>query len=1069
MASAALIPMSGTAQTVDKFPGFPSLREATAKGPVKAPINQERKKGLKVFGFTQIDYNKYRNFCNWYENEYMLDKLNPIFTPEEEQLSRDLWMVNAGAYNADDGYYYAYKVKYYTIGITYSYQWLRVNPADGTWEVVCELENGAHDNTPLYDLAYSVYDREMWGLVQNVDGQVKSRIGLVDLETSEVSDLTQLNEYYFAISFDYDGNLYGIRWKYDAQDNINGTVLDTFDKNFNITNSRDILVDGQPFKSYYQHGLDFDYTTGDLIWAATDLDGNQKMVRINPDNGETKNFGAVGFNEIFLGLHVPYTVAESREAPAVITNPGFTVDKDGNNNVTLNWTNPSTTWNRKPLTDLQSVVIYRDAHSGSPVGTVDAAGMEGKTMSWTDSNTTPGVHKYYIMGKNGKGEGVETYVEAFVGHDTPGPVQNLTVSATDRGRKVVLEWEAPVTGDSEGWFDKNSLTYDIVRNPGNVTVAENLNDTYFKDSSLGEAQYFTYTVTPRTADGVGTPVESEGILAGNSLKIPFSADFTRETEANRFSSVDLGGTGATFSYTKNNKTREGCLGYSFNTGATNATLVTPALNLTEGKTYRVTYTFDINRSGYSLDEIFHHFRLLGGVAPSAEMLTQQIYDNAHFRTTRSDENCEVSAYFTSPVTGDYYVAFQMLSNLEVTGAICVNTFEIIESPENDLEVTDIYAPKSVSSSHENYFNVTVYNNGMQPQSNYSVEVGIVSLDNTFHTIAATSDVPTINAHESAVVRVKGTAAKYSGTQDVAARVVLEGDGFDGNDHSALKEVNVEPGVAFNYHVGDKASTWESTALPAYYYESKTGSQTIYTVEMLGLEKPENEIAGLAWEYFAEAEANPEVTIYLGKTDKDTYSDTNLINNGAVKVFEGVVPQVVCDKDNQEWLIVRFPEGSYFPISNTENLVVTFIANETANNGTFPLHFSVFNSPNADLNSSDGLYHSVEIRDIRNNFSFADGGKYNDNELPTLNVALNAAAVGVEGVSEAAGFSIRYIGGNLCISGDPTLIKVFSLDGRNIASIDPQGRSNVALQLSRGAYIVAAYAEDGSSKVIKIIK
>ena len=96
-----------------------------------------------------MDYNLARSFSNYYENRYELEKLNLIYDEAIDDSSvPTLYIINAGAYNTSDGNYYAYKVKYYTIGITYAYQWLKVNPADGKWEVLATLENHSHVTTP---------------------------------------------------------------------------------------------------------------------------------------------------------------------------------------------------------------------------------------------------------------------------------------------------------------------------------------------------------------------------------------------------------------------------------------------------------------------------------------------------------------------------------------------------------------------------------------------------------------------------------------------------------------------------------------------------------------------------------------------------------------------------------------------------------------------------------------------------------------------------------------------------------------------------------------------------------
>ena len=52
-----------------------------------------------------------------------------------------------------------------------------------------------------------------------------------------------------------------------------------------------------------------------------------------------------------------------------------------------------------------------------PIATVDAAGKEGEKMEFTDKGAPQGIHKYYVIAVNDKGEGVETFIEAFVGRD----------------------------------------------------------------------------------------------------------------------------------------------------------------------------------------------------------------------------------------------------------------------------------------------------------------------------------------------------------------------------------------------------------------------------------------------------------------------------------------------------------------------------------------------------------------------------------------------------------------------------------------------------------------------------
>ena len=50
------------------------------------------------------------------------------------------------------------------------------------------------------------------------------------------------------------------------------------------------------------------------------------------------------------------------------------IDANGDNKVTLSWDNPATRWNRRPLSNLSEVWIYRDSYSGEPVAKLPATG-----------------------------------------------------------------------------------------------------------------------------------------------------------------------------------------------------------------------------------------------------------------------------------------------------------------------------------------------------------------------------------------------------------------------------------------------------------------------------------------------------------------------------------------------------------------------------------------------------------------------------------------------------------------------------------------------------------------------
>lgn len=1038
----------------------PSEQEPV-KGIMRAPLNQERAKGLKVFGATMIDYDIVRHYVNYYENQYALDKLSWISREGEKGISQDrrIHSIFAGAYNPDDGNYYAYKVMLYTFEHE-PYQWVKVNPRTGEWSVIKEFESHEHASDYLYDMAYSVYDSEMFGLTQSIDGTVTSRIARMNLSDSSMEDYIQLDQYYFAIAFDYDGNLFGIRWKGDDAGNITGTMLDEFDSDFKVKKSTEILVDGKPYVSYFQHGLDFNYSTGELVWSACDMEGKQIMVVIDPDTYQTTNLGNIGYGETMIGLYVPFETATDRLAPAKVDRLSVLRNRDGSETVTLTWRNPSTTWNRKELTDLSEVYIYRDSRDSEPVGKVDAVGKEGKSGRFVD--TAPnGVHTYYLRAVNAKGLGVTDSIEGFSGRDVPGKVSDLTVRAIDEGHGVNISWGLPSTGDSEGWYDSN-LTYTVTRNPGNVTVAKDIAETSFDDKDIKEAQYYTYTVVPKSVDGEGTPNTSDGILAGSSLVIPFETSFETSNEAARFTSLNAFGVNNQFEYTKGSDGVTPVMRYFYTSDNDNA-LVSPPLGVEKGKKYHVSWSYELCRYGFTFEDHYNDFRIIAGPSMSYDALTVVAADIKQQLTEKNHEKFTVDGYFEAPEDGEYYVAFQVLTKDKNNEAwIYINNFKITPSPDDDLGVVDVEVPAFVSSADDNYFDVTVYNNGSNPQSNYKVEVGISQLNGTFVPFATTTEVPALAAHEKAVVRVKGHTAS-TGIQDLQAHVILEGDGFAGNDFSDYKEVEFYDGAPFNFHAVDDASEWEDSSVPFCLFTEHSMSQSIYPAAKFGFDVKEPEIAGLGWEYKSERDIDDvELQILLGQTDQQEYSNDNPeYLGGQTLVYEGTVKL----EEGSHWLKVNFPEKS-FKVDPTKNLVVTVLCHETDANGSFPTLFKVINSPQTGERHYEKLNHTITYR---GNAAYTGGAErlFAANHMAKLHVAVKSDASGIEQVA-TADLNVILRGKTLSVTGDARTIEVYDLGGRALSRLAVNGSASVELPVSAGVYVVKVTAADGNTVARKIM-
>lgn len=129
-----------------------------------------------------------------------------------------------------------------------------------------------------------------------------------------------------------------------------------------------LSYNGSSFVTAYYGTMSFDYTTGDLYWIALRADDNkQQLYTVNLETGNMEALGA--FWGDFVGLYIPYTLPENENAPAKVQDLKATPDMTGSMKSTLTWTNPSLQWNKKELTDLKEVQIYKDG-SETPAATL---------------------------------------------------------------------------------------------------------------------------------------------------------------------------------------------------------------------------------------------------------------------------------------------------------------------------------------------------------------------------------------------------------------------------------------------------------------------------------------------------------------------------------------------------------------------------------------------------------------------------------------------------------------------------------------------------------------------------
>lgn len=414
-------------------------------------------------------------------------------------------------------------------------------------------------------------------------------------------------------------------------------------------------------------------------------------------------YGSGSFADADKNLQVAGLIAtKDVNYPANATGTKATAATDGSLSVTVEWKWPTTCKDGKTaITGELKANIYRGTSDSkadlykpeNKIATVTKA--DGQTTgSYVDNSITePGKYYYYIAPENEFGENSEFGSSArcnckWVGEDVKLlNVLESTVTATKSadGSAVILSWEERIKGYNEGYVNPEKVSYYIERskNGGEFTL---LAECYagkppYTDSNLdgfGSYQYRIYAVYNNDLDNKSTAAKSPVVVAGGSLDVPFTEDFS---DKNNFSVFTVVSTNSSYKWTYASS------GYtSFSGGSTyspvTASLITPPLNLKAGKTYKVTAKSWVASSSKTMT-------VTAGPDPGA---LGDISSKYTISGTTSSKN-EVEGYYIPETDGIYYFGFKCESS--AYSAIYLDDISVEETAVTPLAVSDIaFTPDS---------------------------------------------------------------------------------------------------------------------------------------------------------------------------------------------------------------------------------------------------------------------------------------------------------------------------------------------------------------------------------------
>lgn len=938
---AAMTALPASAQNARMFPAF--------KAPVAPPVAaqsetpwhatssiDDKSKGVVTYAGQTADPSKKRGWVKFRMNDaYNTMEKVYVYHPTDDQ---QILGMRCGAFDGEK--YHALFTRIYTLKeYPDFYGTIDVKSGEVTDSIRIwrDWTNAAKNGEwqTQYEMAYNPADHTIYVLGQGVDDENLATSILYSVqEDGTFEEIMKLDYVYFNIAFDYDGTMWGMRAKEAKDGTTAGSLLVKFNQDFEPEASMEILKEKSAFIQGTYGAMAFDYSTGDLYWYGVSYPNYYGyLFRVPTEmkkSCDAEYVSGVATGTSLNGMYIPYLTADSREAAGRVTTIDVVPADDAVSKNTLSWTNPTLAWNRTELSDLAEVRVYRKkaganeanttaellaADHAELLATLPAAGKKGETMEWTDAAPLNGINTYYVVPCRVAGEiGMPDSVRCFSGNDAPAaPVEAKATKVGDQSIKV--EWKAPNIGANNGYVNPASIKYIVTRQPDNVKVADT-DQTTFTDNTVTGDDFYYYEVQAYTNEGgKGGVATTEKVRAGLGWNTPQKFNLFDENEANRWTVVDAGNSGANFSYT-------GPLdyqGYSLWTSSsreTNSWAFSPKLNLKKGKTYRFTYTVE---DRYPKVEFSYYAAI--ATEPSKDKVVETIGKHEFLYSETNYNKRTYTETFTPTEDGVYH--FGLNVQTEDYDVFILHSVNVSEIFDNDIEAVSLTTSSDAVTDYENKATVKVANIGRNKieKNSYVVRV-MLNTGNGLTQVGYDKWVPEIAAGDTVTFDTKFTPT-LEGTFDIFATVEMEGDQELGNNKTNTVSVTCEASASTPWTnvVTDPATEWENTHAPFECYGSNDQSLMLYYPEEINA-NPGSKLMRIGFEYnanFDETSEEQSIQIYM-KNTKELECETGPISTDDMTlVYDG---NTYFEPGKNK--IISFDLDTPFEYDNTQSLcIVTF--------------------------------------------------------------------------------------------------------------------------------------------------
>lgn len=541
-----------------------------------------------------------------------------------------------------------------------------------TWKICKDVEINDHTYIAT-DMTYNPVDGLVYGSFYNsaVNG---FNFASFDPETLNYNVIAAIPNQmrYLCVAADNDGNIYAI--------NEAGDFLSVNPD----TGAETIVSPTGVAPSPYMQSMTWDNATGMIYWVATTEYANI-LYTINPSEGIALEISPMAANEEVVGMFIPFREAADA-APAQIADLEASFP-EGVLSGKITFTLPSSDNTGNALSGELSYVVTING-----VDKARSTGATGEAIE-LDADIEAGETTIEVRTSNSAGTSPVARAILWAGADTPKAVENLTLKNEDG--KAMLMWNLPGCGIHDGYVDAAATTYEIVRHPGDVSVAEVSGEqTYTDPLQDADIDLYSYSVTPIYAGNRGATSTSEQILFGEAFSIPYFDGMDNELRFNSmYTAVDANNDGNTWAFLSNVwqgfDKESGAAQLIMNDNGNDDWLVSKPVRLNAATDYH--FTVQMAGGDYTLDLYNSAFEIYISTSPDIETFTTKLdFGDEIDRIDRFYQ--QINSIFSVDNDGEYYIAYHGIGKCDIDAGFYNMMIDWVKIDE----VSNFNAPASIS-------------------------------------------------------------------------------------------------------------------------------------------------------------------------------------------------------------------------------------------------------------------------------------------------------------------------------------------------------------------------------------